>query len=108
MRTMPENVEPAPHGESCPYCGAKLGALFRCIACGAISQARAYRVARLIAQTSHSRMYLADDGQGHKVALKELIFSLVPSIEALEAFEREAAFLRRLKHTQIPRFVDSF
>jgi len=105
---MPENVKPALHGESCLHCGAKLAALFRCIACGATSQARAYRVARVIAQTPHSRMYLADDGQGHKVALKELIFSLVPSIEALEAFEREAAFLRRLKHPQIPRFVDSF
>lgn len=32
----------------------------------------------------------------------------MPTIEALEAFEREAAFLRRLKHPQVPRFVDSF
>jgi hypothetical protein len=42
------------------------------------------------------------------VALKELIFSLVPSIEALAAFEREASFLRRLHFAGIPRFVDSF
>jgi serine/threonine-protein kinase len=53
-------------------------------------------------------MYLAEDEAGRRVALKELIFSLVPSIEALAAFEREASFLRRLNYPAIPHFVDSF
>jgi len=53
-------------------------------------------------------MYLAQDASGRKVALKELIFALVPTIEALEAFEREGKFLQRLEHPGIPRFVESF
>ena len=53
-------------------------------------------------------MYLAQDASDRKVALKELIFALVPTIEALEAFEREGKFLQRLEHPGIPRFVESF
>jgi hypothetical protein len=100
--------EPASRSEICPHCGGDLAALFRCAACGAISQARGYHILGLIAQTPHSRIYLAEDEAGRRVALKELIFSLVPSIEALAAFEREASFLRRLNYAGIPHFVDSF
>jgi serine/threonine-protein kinase len=100
--------EPASRSDICPHCGGDLVALFRCTGCGAISQARGYRILGLIAQTPHSRIYLAEDPAARRVALKELIFSLVPSIEALAAFEREASFLRRLHHAGIPRCVDSF
>ena len=101
-------LEPPSRSGICPHCGGELAALFRCAACGAISQARGYRILRVIAQTPHSRIYLAEDEACRRVALKELIFSLVPSIEALTAFEREANFLRRLNHAGIPHFVDSF
>jgi len=53
-------------------------------------------------------MYLAQDLSGAKVALKELVFALVPTVDALEAFEREGKFLQRLEHPGIPRFVESF
>jgi len=48
------------------------------------------------------------DGDGRKVALKELLFAMVPGVEQLDAFEREAAVLRSLAHPDIPRFVASF
>ncbi|HVE86399.1 MAG TPA: protein kinase [Myxococcales bacterium] len=62
----------------------------------------------MIAQTAHSRMYLAEDDGGRKVALKELMFALVPGVEQIAAFEREAAVLRALQHSQIPAFVRAF
>jgi serine/threonine-protein kinase len=67
-----------------------------------------YRVLRLISQSVHGRVYLAVDGQGQRVALKELLFALVPGAEQLDAFEREAAVLRSLSHPAIPRFLASF
>jgi serine/threonine protein kinase len=53
-------------------------------------------------------VYLAEDPEGRRVALKELLFALVPGTEQLDAFEREAAVLRSLSHPDIPRFVASF
>jgi serine/threonine protein kinase len=53
-------------------------------------------------------VYLAEDVTGRQLALKELIFALVPSIKQLEAFDREAGFLMQLSHSQIPRFLESF
>lgn len=80
----------------------------RCSHCGAAQAAGSYRAIRVIAQTAHSRMYLAEDENGRKVALKELMFALVPGVEQLAAFEREAAVLRDLSHSQIPSFVRAF
>ena len=80
----------------------------RCSRCGASRRAGGYRVLRVIAQTAHSRMYLAEDGDGRRVALKELMFALVPGVEQVAAFEREAAVLRNLAHPQIPAFVRAF
>lgn len=80
----------------------------RCAHCGAAVRAGAFRVERLIAQGPHSRVYLAEDAGGRKVALKELTFSLVPGTEQLDAFEREAAILRQLDHPRVPALVASF
>ncbi len=104
---MAETV-PQPEPTSCFRCGDPLDGLFRCTACGAVSQAGCYRPTKVLAENPHSRMYLAQDASGRKVALKELVFALVPSVDALEAFEREGKFLQRLEHPGIPRFVESF
>nr|WP_254625358.1 serine/threonine-protein kinase [Myxococcus sp. CA051A] len=80
----------------------------RCAHCGAAVAPGGYRVLRLISQSPHGRVYLAVDGQGARVALKELLFALVPGVEQLDAFEREATVLRSLEHPDIPRFVASF
>jgi serine/threonine-protein kinase len=80
----------------------------RCGHCGAASAPGGYRVRRVIAQTPHSRMYLAEDASRRRVAVKELHFALVPGMDQLTAFEREAAVLRGLDHPRIPAFVTSF
>ena len=92
---------------ACVVCEAALEGS-RCGHCGAAVAAGGYRVLRLISQSPHGRVYLAVDGQGTRVALKELLFALVPGVEQLDAFEREAAVLRSLEHPDIPRFVASF
>ena len=63
---------------------------------------------RVLAEGPHARVYLARDGIGRRVALKELQFSTVPSIQEIDAFEREAEALRSLHHPGIPAFVGSF
>jgi serine/threonine-protein kinase len=65
-------------------------------------------VLRVISQGPHARLYLAEDEGGQQVALKELLFALLPSTSELEAFEREAALLKELRHPSIPRFVRGF
>ncbi|MFY2563276.1 serine/threonine-protein kinase [Corallococcus terminator] len=101
----------ARHGDeaatACVVCDALLEGA-RCAHCGAAMAPGGYRVLRLISQSPHGRVYLAVDGQGARVALKELLFALVPGVEQLDAFEREAAVLRSLEHPDIPRFVASF
>ncbi|OJT23620.1 hypothetical protein BO221_16610 [Archangium sp. Cb G35] len=67
-----------------------------------------YRVLRLLSQSPHGRLYAARAPDGGQVALKELVFSLVPEARQLEDFEREARLLRQVSHPRIPRFVDSF
>ena len=103
----PETVT-QPDPKSCFRCGDSLDGLFRCAACGAVSKAGGYWPTKVLAENPHSRMYLAQDLSGAKVALKELVFALVPTVDALEAFEREGKFLQRLEHPGIPRFVESF
>ena len=45
---------------------------------------------------------------GRSVALKELVFTQVPSSASIESFEREGRILQQLRHPQIPRFVATF
>ena len=107
-----ERVQPAVRHEeagqaACVVCEAPLEGA-RCGHCGAAATPGGYRVLRLISQSVHGRVYLAVDGEGRRVALKELLFALVPGAEQLDAFEREAAVLRSLSHPAIPRFLASF
>ncbi len=80
----------------------------RCSHCGVATRAGPWEVERVIAQSGHSRVYLARNAQGQVVALKELHFALVPSATEIDAFEREAETLASLQHPSIPRFVERF
>src|SRR2546421_8330330 len=100
-------MAPASQAESaCVACGAR-SAGARCGHCGVPRGAGGFRVLRVLAQGPHSRVLLAEKG-GQQVALKELLFALVPEARELDAFEREARLLRQLSHPRIPRFLDSF
>lgn len=80
----------------------------RCPQCGAASAPGGYVVERLVAQTAHSRLYLAVAPDGRRVALKELVFSLVPGARELDAFHREVSLLEGLDVPGVPRFIASF
>jgi serine/threonine-protein kinase len=104
----PAGPEPEGMGRAlCAGCGApELG--LRCEACGAVCAAGGYRAIRVIHQSPHSRVYLAQGPGGERVALKELLFATAPDAKALDDFAREGALLRQLHHPGIPRFVASF
>src|SRR5437867_581245 len=91
---------------SCPSCSAPLSGN-RCVGCGAAARAGAFRVLSVLAQSPHGRTYRAEGPSG-MVALKELVFALVPTAQQLDAFEREARLLGSVSHPQIPRLIDSF
>ena len=107
--TSPPAQEPATvsQGGGCVACGAALTQA-RCAACGVAAQAGDYKVRRVIGRTPHSRVYLAQGPGGQVVALKELLFSQVPSTQELDAFEREARLLEALAHPRIPRLLRHF
>src|SRR2546428_8948467 len=90
----------------CPSCSAPLSGS-RCGACGAAAQAGAFRVLSVLAQSPHGRTYRAQGPTG-LVALKELVFALVPTAQQLDAFEREAKLLGSISHPQVPRMIESF
>lgn len=105
-----EHTRPAPiatRDRACPGCAREL-ADTRCGWCGAAAEAGTWRIQRVLAQTPHSRVYVAADEAGARVALKELHFAAVPSVDQLEAFEREAEALQALAHPRIPGFRQSF
>lgn len=80
----------------------------RCGHCGVAARAGPYRVLEVISRSQHGAMYLAEDDAGAKVALKELVFSLVPTTQELDAFTREAELLEAIDHPRIPKFLKSF
>ena len=90
----------------CPSCSAPVEG-DRCVRCGAAVRAGRYQVLGVLASSRHGRTYRAS-GPAGLVALKELVFALVPTVEQLDAFEREARVLAALSHPSIPRFVESF
>lgn len=92
---------------ACVSCGEP-GAAARCEHCGVATAPGGYVVERVVAQTTHARLYQARAPDGSKVAVKELLFALVPDAQAVESFERESALLKTLDHPQIPNFIDSF
>ncbi len=80
----------------------------RCPNCGVPSAPGGYRVERVLAQTAHSRMFVATGPDGTRVAVKELVFALVPGVEQLEAFDREVEVLESLEVAGVPRILASF
>jgi serine/threonine protein kinase len=80
----------------------------RCGYCGATQEAGGYRVLQVLSRSGHGAVYLAEDHAGGRVALKEIVFSLVPSTTELDAFDREASLLRTLSHPALPRFREAF
>lgn len=80
----------------------------RCDHCGAAIRPGGYFVEQVLVTSQHGRLYLARDEDGRRLALKELVFTQVPDIGTLTAFEREAKLLRELDHPGIPRFINSF
>jgi len=99
--------EPETSGSFCAGCGADL-AEGRCSSCGVAKAAGGFRVTKLLNESDHARVYLAQDAAGARVALKELIFARAPDAQTIDAFEREAVLLRQVSHPAIPRFVASF
>jgi serine/threonine protein kinase len=103
-RTQPTSAQ---QSAACVACGSPLESE-RCNQCGAACEVSGYRILSVIAQNPHSRVYLAEDGNGARVALKELIFALAPDVRQIDAFEREARLLEQLSHSGLPRFIRSF
>jgi hypothetical protein len=91
----------------CPVCGTE-STESRCEHCGAARAPGGLKVLRVLAQGPHSRLYLAEDDQGARVAVKEILFSQVPEVARIEAFEREAQLLSQLNHPQLPRLLRTF
>ena len=96
-----------PEGARCPGCG-EITPASRCPQCGVALRAGGYTIERILAQGPHARVYVASDSAGQRVALKELQFVTVPSVQELDAFEREADALRTLHHPGIPAYVGRF
>lgn len=67
-----------------------------------------YQIEHVKSRSARGRVYLARGNDGTRFALKELVFATVPSVQHIEAFEREAAVLRQLRHPKIPQFIASF
>jgi hypothetical protein len=105
-----ERVSAQPSAQDVARCSACETVLEadRCGHCGAASKAGPYRIKKVLSQNAQGRVYLAADEAGAEVALKELVYTMVPSVEELDAFERETQLLQQLEHPQIPRFVKGF
>jgi serine/threonine protein kinase len=63
---------------------------------------------RLLGQSDTGYTYRAVASDDSQVVVKELCFASAPSEQDVEAFEREARLLQRLRHPRIPRYRDSF
>jgi hypothetical protein len=94
-------------GAACIGCG-RPRAGERCAFCGVAFAPGGFVTSRVIAQGPNGRVYAARAPDGGEVALKELQFASVPGAQQIDAFEREAATLKTLRHPAIPRFVASF
>ena len=90
----------------CVSCSKEVGSA-RCTYCGAAVHAGCYEIFEVLAASPHGRTYRAQGPHG-PIALKELVFALVPTVEQFEAFEREARVLSSISHPKVPRLVESF
>lgn len=108
MPSVQRVLDPAPvSAATCVACDSASNG-DRCGHCGAAARAGPYRVLKVLSRSQHGAMYLAEDDAGAKVALKELVFSLVPTTQELDAFTRETQLLQALSHLRIPKFLKSF
>jgi serine/threonine protein kinase len=89
-------------------CQAPLALEPRCADCGAAQRPGGFRVQRLLAQRPHGRVYLAADGAGQQVVIKELLFHLAPDAQTVDALERECELLRSCRLPGVPRVLDLF
>lgn len=102
-----ELAEVASAASFCPSC-ERLSEDPRCAHCGCAIEPGGYRVLKVLVQTPHGRVYLARGPDGRRVALKELVFTQVPSLSMVESFEREGRILQQLRHPRIPKFHGTF
>jgi hypothetical protein len=100
-------VEVAGRARYCPGCQT-IVTEDRCHHCGVALRPGGFEVERVLVSSGHGRLYLATGAGGERVALKELVFTQIPSTQTLVAFEREAKLLQQLDHPGVPRFVSSF
>ena len=63
---------------------------------------------RVIHESDHSRVYLAETVGGVRAALKELVYVRALSAKVLDDFDREAKLLREIDHPAIPRLINYF
>jgi serine/threonine-protein kinase len=103
-----QKSSPASPGEqvACVVCASAVTGA-RCEQCGVAVAPGGWRVLRQIAKGPHSRVFLAEKN-GQQVALKELLFALIPEAAQLEGFEREARLLASLSHPSIPKLIEFF
>lgn len=101
-------MPPEPGERPCVICQAPLALEPRCGECGAAQRPGGFRVQRLLAQRPHGRVYLAVDGEGQKVVIKELLFHLAPDAKTIDALERECDLLKSARLPGVPRFLDLF
>ncbi len=89
-------------------CGGRLLAHARCAACGVAARVKDDVVQEVLAQHPHARVYAGQSPDGARVAIKELLFALVPTVAQVDAFTREVDFLRGFTHRHTPRLIDAF
>ncbi|MBK7865498.1 MAG: serine/threonine protein kinase, partial [Archangiaceae bacterium] len=98
-----------PGGAACVVCGEALDGA-RCGHCGVAPAPGGWRIVKQLAKGPHSRVFLAEKS-GQQVALKELLFALVPDDAQPRGAGRgpaQARLLAQLKHPSTPRLVESF
>lgn len=93
--------------DACVGCGAASSG-GTCAACGATRIVRGFRTERVLASKPHGWTYLVRDAQGGRAVLKEVRFSRAPDAKIIDAFQREAALLGKLRLPGVPALLDAF
>jgi serine/threonine protein kinase len=96
-----------PAGTTCPGCRIATRDK-RCRSCGVAREAGSYRIESVLASNVWRRTYRAAGSDGVPVVLKELAFATVPDASTLDAFDRQAKSLSRLRHRGIPPLRAAF
>ncbi len=91
----------------CVACAKEPGSSWRCRDCGALLGLGEYTIEAQLGVSARGRVYRAQGPDG-LVALKELSYATVPTIEAIDRFDHEARVLGALDHPKIPRLIERF